>query len=135
VRTVAYISAARHALDSLPVGEWVIGAEAAILVDAQGVHGDPAVHPQPEAFRPQRFLDTQPPPYSYLPFGGGAHRCLGAALATLELETFLGVLAERVDVRPAGPPAKPVRRGVTLAPGNGGRVACVPRIRGSSWTP
>jgi cytochrome P450 len=122
VRTVAYISAGRYPLEPFPVGEWVVHPGTAILVDAQGVHGDPDVHADPEAFRPERFLDGQPDSYGYLPFGGGAHRCLGAALATLELETTIAAIADTVELAPTGDPAKPVRRGITLAPGNAGKV-------------
>jgi len=125
-RTVAYICAARHPLEPFPIGDWTVGPEATVLVDAQGIHGDPELHPEPEEIRPERFLDGQPQPYSYLPFGGGAHRCLGASLATLELELVLEALAARVDLAPAGPPARPVRRGITLAPGNEGRVKVEP---------
>jgi len=121
-RTVAYLSAARHVLEPFGIGEWVIGPETTVLIDAQGVHGDPARYSDPHTFRPERFLDDQPDSYSYIPFGGGAHRCLGAPLAMLELETMLEQIAAQVELSPAGPPAEAVRRGVTLAPGNGGRV-------------
>jgi cytochrome P450 len=121
-RTVAYISAGRYALEPFPIGDHVLGPEVAILVDAQGVHGDPEVYPEPEAFRPERFLDGAPDGYAYIPFGGGTHRCLGASLAMLELELFIEALAGHVSLSPAGPPAQPRRRSVTLAPDNGGRV-------------
>lgn len=121
-RTVAYASAARHSLEPLKLGEWVIGPETLVLVDAQGIHGDPKLYPEPDAFRPERFLDDPPDSYSYVPFGGGAHRCLGAALAMMELELVIEAIVTRVRLAPAGPPAQPVRRGVTLAPGNEGRV-------------
>lgn len=121
-RTVAYVSAARVPLEPFPIEDWELGPDVAILVDAQGLHGDPEQYPEPEAFRPERFLEHPPDAYAYLPFGGGAHRCLGAALAMLELELFIEALAQRVDLAPDGPPARPVRRSVTLAPENGGRV-------------
>ena len=121
-RTLAYASAARHSLEPFEIGEWVIGPEAAIIVDAQGIHGDPELHPEPWAFRPERFIDKTPDGYSYIPFGGGAHRCLGAALAMLELELFLEVLGGSARVGAAGDPARAVRRGVTLVPSNEGRV-------------
>jgi cytochrome P450 len=100
----------------------VIGSDTLILVDAQGVHGDPELYPDPEAFRPERFLENPPDGYAYIPFGGGAHRCLGASLAMLELETFLEALVARVELAPAGPPARRVRRGPILAPDTDGRV-------------
>ncbi len=122
VRTVAYASAARHSLEPLELGAWVVGPETLVLVDAQGIHSDSELYPEPNAFRPERFLDDPPDGYSYVPFGGGAHRCLGAALATMELELVIEAIVTRVRLAPAGPPARPVRRGVTLAPGNEGRV-------------
>jgi cytochrome P450 len=121
-RTLIYASAGRHVLEPFPIEEWVIGPRSLVLVDAQGIHGDPELYPEPERFRPERFLGEQPDGYAYIPFGGGAHRCLGAALAMLELELFIeGVVTAR-ELAPAGPPARPVRRGPTLAPSNGGRV-------------
>ena len=122
VRTIAYVAAARQMLEPFPIGDWVLGPEVLILVDAQGVHGDPQLYPQPQEFRPERFLDASHDGYAYIPFGGGAHRCLGAALATLELELFIETLVDHTEPVPAGPPARPVRRGVTLAPGNQGRM-------------
>ena len=84
VRTVVYAGGARRLLDPLPAGSWVLPPGTVVLIDAQGLHADPELYPDPEAFRPERFLDSQPEPYAYVPFGGGAHRCLGAALATLD---------------------------------------------------
>ncbi len=121
-RTLLYASAGRHTLEPFQIGEWTIGAGVLIIVDAQGVHSDPDLYPQPQSFRPERFLENPPDGYAYIPFGGGAHRCLGSSLAMLELETFIEALAARVDLQPDGPPARLVRRGITLAPGNGGRV-------------
>jgi cytochrome P450 len=122
VRTVAPISAARHSLEPFPIDGWLLGPDAAILVNAHDLHGDPELHPEPEAFRPQRFLDDPPDGYAYLPFGGGAHRCIGSALATLELELALEAIVTGCTLSPAGPPATRVRRGVTMAPGNRGAV-------------
>jgi cytochrome P450 len=126
-RPLAYTSAARHVLEPIEIGEWVIGPEAVVAADAQGVHLDPELYPEPRAFRPERFLDGTPDSYAYIPFGGGAHRCLGAPLAMLELELFLEALVTTVEIEPAGAPARPVRRGPTLAPNNRGRVKVIRR--------
>jgi cytochrome P450 len=125
VRTIAYVAAGRQMLEPFPIDDCVLGPEVLILVDAQGVHGDPQLYPQPEKFRPERFLDAAPNDYAYIPFGGGAHRCLGASLATLELELFIELLVKHVQPVPVSAPARPVRRGVTLAPGNQGRIRIV----------
>lgn len=122
VRTIVYVAATRQMLEPFPIGDWILGSDVLILVDAQGVHGDPTLYPQPAEFRPERFLGATPDGYAYIPFGGGAHRCLGAALATLELELFIETLVNHTDLTAVGPPARPMRRGVTLAPRNEGRV-------------
>jgi cytochrome P450 family 135 len=119
------LSASRHALEPFAIGDWVVEPDALIFVDAKGVHSDPELYAQPDAFRPERFLDDQPEGYAYIPFGGGAHRCLGAALATLELELFLEALVTRIELAPAGPPVRATRRGPTLGPGRDGRVRVV----------
>jgi cytochrome P450 len=116
VRTVVPVAAART---MLPDGKTV-------LIDAHTLHHDPELWEEPEAFRPERFLEGQPQPYSYLPFGGGAHRCLGAALAMLELETAIARITERFDLEPVGPPERPSRRGVTLVPARGATVRARP---------
>ena len=84
-------------LEPFAIGEWILGPDVLILVDAQGVHGDPELYPEPQAFLPERFLAAPPDGYAYIPFGGGAHRCLGAGLATLELELFIEALVNHVD--------------------------------------
>jgi cytochrome P450 len=96
-----------------------------VVIDAFTLHRDPELHPQPAAFEPQRFAGGGPPQYSYLPFGGGAHRCLGAALAALELETFLAAVVARFELTASGPPETPVRRGPTLVPRRGASVRAV----------
>ena len=101
-RTVLYVSSARHPLEQLRIGEWVVGPEVTVLVDAQGIHGDPELYPDPGELHPERFLEASPGAYAYLPFGG-AHRCLGASLAMLELELTLEAIVTRVDPIPVGP--------------------------------
>ena len=97
-----------------------------------GVHVTPCLYlahrraelwPDPTAFRPERFLDGAPAPYSWLPFGGGVRRCAGAAFATMELHEVLRAVVRRFDLRPDRPAGeRMVRHGVTLAPSRGGRV-------------
>ena len=122
LRTVVPVSVARTMLQPTPAGEWDLPAGTVVLVDAFSLHHDPEIHPDPEEFRPQRFLGEGPPAYGYLPFGGGAHRCLGATLATLELEIALRAIVERFDLEPAGSPERPQRRGPTHVPAGGATV-------------
>ena len=123
IRSPIPITSARHMLEPFAIGGWTIPPEVAMLVDAYGVHHDPRTYPEPHAFRPERFLEEPPDGYSFLPFGGGAHRCLGASLALLEMKIVLRELLARVELAPvsAGLP-RAVPGGPTLAPRGGARV-------------
>jgi cytochrome P450 len=114
-------------LEDIEVDGHCLPADTVIVVDAYSLHNDPALHQDPGVFRPERFADGGPPPYSYLPFGGGAHRCVGAALASLELETFMAAVCERFDLQAVGPPDRAVRRGPTLVPAKGATVRALAR--------
>ena len=86
-------------------------------------HRRPELWPDPTAFRPERFLDGAPAPYSWLPFGGGTRRCAGAAFATMELHEVLRAVVRRFDLAPDRPDGERMRRrGVTLTPSRGSRV-------------
>jgi cytochrome P450 family 135 len=78
------------------------------------------IYPDPLAFRPERFLDGKAQTYSWIPFGGGTRRCLGAAFAQFEMRRVLATIAANADLEPATDAAEPIeRRPVTLAPRNG----------------
>jgi cytochrome P450 family 135 len=85
---------------------------------------DPELYPpDPQAFRPERFLDGAPEPYTWIPFGGGVRRCLGAAFATLEMKVVISAILSRTTLR--APRARSERarfRGVTLLPSRGGEA-------------
>lgn len=83
---------------------------------------------QPLEFRPERFLDGQPAPYTWIPFGGGVRRCLGAAFAQLEIRTVLQTVVAEAALREADPAPERVRvRHVTLVPEHDARVTMIRR--------
>jgi cytochrome P450 family 135 len=88
------------------------------------IHRRADLYPEPAAFRPERFLGSEAPDtYTWVPFGGGTRRCLGASFALMEMRIVLGRVLERAALRPAGPTLDEVQfRGITLAPKNGVRV-------------
>jgi cytochrome P450 len=95
-------------------------------------HNRPDLYPDPQAFRPERFLKggpgARPDTYSWIPFGGGTRRCLGASFAQLEMRVVLRTVLGRTDLRPATKEAEPiVRRNVTLSPRNGTPAILVAR--------
>ena len=80
-------------------------------------------YPEPGSFRPERFLDDDAPDgYTWLPFGGGTRRCLGASFATFEMSVAIRQVLARASLAPHGPPEKGVRRGITFVPEHGTRV-------------
>ncbi|HYI03029.1 cytochrome P450 [Hyalangium sp.] len=91
-----------------------------LMVSITQAHSNPTVFPEPERFRPERFLERKFSPFEYMPFGGGARRCLGAAFALYEMKVALGSLlaAHRFSLA-HDRPVRPVRRHVTLAPEDG----------------
>ncbi|HEX8051874.1 MAG TPA: cytochrome P450 [Thermoleophilaceae bacterium] len=106
----------RVAGHDLPTGTTI--AIAALLV-----HRRPDLYPEPDAFRPERFLGKRTTPGDWMPFGGGARRCLGAPLAQLEARMVLEQLAREHTIRPARARRERAgRRGIVTVPGRGGRV-------------
>jgi cytochrome P450 len=122
IRSPVAVGSARHPLEPFEIDGYTIGPETVIISNAWGVHLDPSVHPEPDRFMPERFLEPTPE-YSFLVFGGGAHRCLGAALAQLEMKVVVSAILARFDLAPTTQElAPPVRRGIVLSPKGGGRV-------------
>jgi cytochrome P450 len=123
LRTPIPVGSVRVLDEPLTIDGHALPAGTTILVDAWGLHHDPALYPDPERFSPERFLDGQPEPYAFLPFGGGAHRCLGSALAELEINVALTTMLRSVRLLPAERALAPIaRRGITMVPQGGGRV-------------
>lgn len=83
--------------------------------------------PEPERFRPERFLGAKTDPYAWLPFGGGIRRCLGMSFALYEMKIVLATVLRAARLRLDGPPVRVVRRGITLAPSGGTRVVLARR--------
>ena len=104
-------------------GEYVVPAQTPIGMNIVALHHREDVYPDPHGFRPERFLDTKPGTYTWIPFGGGIRRCLGATLAMAEQRVVLRAIAARVDLAPARPaPERAQQRNVTMIPRRGGRV-------------
>lgn len=86
----------------------------------------PEIYPEPDRFRPERFLEGEPESYSWIPFGGGVRRCLGASFALYEMRIVLRAILERVELGAARPEPERIRiRNVTLTPAKGAEVVLV----------
>jgi cytochrome P450 len=112
----------RRLLEPMAIGGYDLPAGATVAPCILLVHRREDVYPEPEAFRPERFLGNPPGTYTWIPFGGGVRRCLGAAFAQVEMQVVLQTLAEAVRLEPVGAPEQVRRRGITLAPARGGQV-------------
>jgi cytochrome P450 len=107
----------RKLTEPVEIGGYEIPAGAAITPSIHLVHRNPAIYPEPDRFLPERFLETPPGTYTWIPFGGGVRRCLGAAFAQFEMAVVLKELVKRHHVRPADPASeRPFRRAITETP-------------------
>jgi cytochrome P450 family 135 len=117
-------------------GDYVVPARTPVAVSIIALHHRTDVYPQPLVFAPERFLGVRagdehsreagrrafvkPGTYTWIPFGGGIRRCLGATLAMAEQRVVLEAIARRTDLRaPDAAPESPRMRNVTMIPRGG----------------
>jgi cytochrome P450 len=107
----------------ITIGGFDYPAGVALVASAYLLHHDPDIYPEPHAFRPERFLGTAPGTYTWIPFGGGRRRCLGASFAMQEMKIVLRVALGRYELAPAeGRPERTGRRSITFSPSDGATV-------------
>ena len=110
------------------LGEYVIAADTPVAVSIIGLHHRDDVYPRPQEYRPERFLNRKPGTYTWIPFGGGIRRCLGATLAMAEQRVVLEAIARRTDLGAADRAAEaPRMRNVTMIPSRGARIVVTDR--------
>jgi len=133
-------------------GEFVVGPDSATAISILGLHHRSDLYPEPAGFRPERFLAgwrdapsglrrpgedgpalvkpgadrpafIKPGTYTWIPFGGGIRRCLGASLAMAEQRAMLAAIVRRTELSAPDPrPEAPRMRNVTMIPSHGCRV-------------
>ena len=114
-------------------GEYVVPARTPIALSITGVHHREDVYADAHAFKPERWIGEdgtfqKPGTYTWIPFGGGIRRCLGATLAMAEQRVVLQQIAKRVDLAITDAPAeRPRQRNVTSIPADGGTVTVASR--------
>jgi cytochrome P450 family 135 len=108
---------ARRLTESVQIGGFELPAGITLTPSIYLVHRRPDVYPDAERFVPERFLENPPGTYTWIPFGGGVRRCLGAAFAQFEMRTVLSELVKRRRWGPSRAEPEPVlRRAITETP-------------------
>ncbi|GAB2994091.1 cytochrome P450 [Mycobacterium bourgelatii] len=114
------------------LGPWVIPPGYAIVASATLVHDAEANFADATRFDPDRFLDHPPDNYTWIPFGGGVRRCIGAAFANMEMNVTLRTLLREFEFAPTDAPGERTHlRGVATAPAKGGRAVVYRRVSGA----
>lgn len=119
IHPVAMLLFPRLVEEPLAMAGWAFQPGDVLFGCIQAVHERVDLYPDPGTFRPERFLERSFGPSEFLPFGGGARRCIGAALAMVEMKLILAILLRqhRLTLTPAcDQPLPPRRRGFLLGP-------------------
>jgi cytochrome P450 family 135 len=113
----------RRLTEPMEIGGRLLPAGANIAPCIYLVHRRPDIYPEPYAFRPERFIEQPAGTYTWIPFGGGVRRCLGASFAQFEMRVVLRELVRRLELRASDErPERVTRRAITLVPDRGGEI-------------
>ncbi|MGD9619598.1 MAG: cytochrome P450 [Mycolicibacterium sp.] len=113
----------RVARKRISLGQWVIPEGNAIMTSIALMHSSPRHYAEPQLFNPDRFLGGNPDSMTWIPFGGGIRRCIGAAFANMEMMVVLRELLSRFEFATTNGPAERRRsRGIATTPAAGGRA-------------
>jgi len=113
--------AGRIAVQPFELGDWRIPPGTRIFTAGSVIQEDERFHPRAASFDPSRYVDRKPDTYSWIPFGGGTRRCLGAAFALFEMDVVLRTMLRHFELLPASGSEEPESfRGVAFAPAKGG---------------
>lgn len=122
------IGIARRTVARFELGEHVLAPGTWVVTPFRAIHRNPKLYPQPDAFRPERFLEQAPPQFGWVPFGGGPHKCLGMHFAQLELTVVMHTLLRELTLSPADRRDEAVMvRSITLIPKHHTTLIGVPR--------
>jgi cytochrome P450 family 135 len=123
------VDVARLLRRDIELGRWRLPAGTLVLPAIAAVHVRPDLYPSPQEFRPERWLEGQAESYSWIPFGGGVRRCIGASFAQVEMRVVLREVLSRVRVRAPSQRAEGAQvRHVTVVPARGCRVVVEERL-------
>ncbi|HET9676099.1 MAG TPA: cytochrome P450 [Solirubrobacterales bacterium] len=117
------VDVARKLKAPATIGGYELEAGRFVLAAIAALHYRDDLFPEPEEFRPERFLESKTDNYAWIPFGGGVRRCIGASFAEYEMRTILRQFVERAELRAVDSAPERVKvRNITLAPARDTRV-------------
>jgi cytochrome P450 len=120
----------------IELGGYRIPAGALVMPAIAAIHFRQDIYPEPDEFRPERFLEGAPESYAWIPFGGGVRRCIGASFAQFEMRTIIRAILERAQLHAEdSAPERPRVRNITLAPERGCEVVLERRLQTGCATP
>jgi cytochrome P450 len=118
----------RHLMEPATIGGVALPAGANVAASIILAHASETSHPDHAAFRPERFLEGEVAPNTWIPFGGGVRRCIGAGFSLMEGVAVLREVLSAYDVSlPAGAREEPKVRNITSVPKNGARIVVTRR--------
>jgi cytochrome P450 family 138 len=122
-RTVIDFAGRHVEVPVFKLGEWVIPRGYSIIVSIAQMHIDAQAFPDPDRFDPQRFIGAKPSTFSWIPFGGGARRCVGAVFANMEMDVVLRTVLRHFTIETTTAPGEKWHsRGVAFTPKDGGKI-------------
>jgi cytochrome P450 family 138 len=105
------------------LGEWAIPQGYSIVVSISRMHANAEAFADPDRFDPQRFVGSKPPSFAWIPFGGGARRCVGAVFANMEMDVVLRMVLRHFTIETTTAPGEKYHsRGVAYTPKDGGKI-------------
>jgi len=117
VYPIALIAQPRVVREPVKIEDYSFEPGAVLIPCIYTAHRQSKIYPEPEQFRPERFLERRFSPYEYLPFGGGARSCIGAAFSFYEMKLVLATILQHYTFTLVNRgKIKPQRRGITFVP-------------------
>ena len=132
VRPPLPIAGAREVSRPFQLGDYEIPADTLVAACIYLLHRHERLFPEPERFRPERFLEHTPGKYEWIAFGGGHRHCIGSSFAVTQMKEVLRTMVLRTRLEPADPADEAIqRRGVGFSPARGARVVVKQRVPAS----
>jgi cytochrome P450 len=122
----------RRLVKPMEIAGWSLPAGVSVVPCIYLVHHRPDLYPDPDLFEPERFLHSRPGANTWIPFGGGTHRCIGASFASFQMRLVLETLVTQRQLRTETSQGESVSsRLVIWSPHLGGRIVLEPRTLAS----